>query len=170
MHKLKLFLLFTIISPYCISQSLPELEKRNGFKDIKLGMLIDSVKGFKLKKEFKEKSEYPAKLFEVEHDNYKSIGEVKIHKVELKTYKDLVYEINIITEKDARLMKALESLYGKSDYDMKNETYFWKTDSLILKFKSEGKQKLQMLYVSYGVHNMMRSDKDKRVDDIANDF
>lgn len=170
MHKLKIFLLLTIISPYCISQSLPELEKRNGFKDIKLGMLIDSVEGFKLKKEFKEKNEYPAKLFEVEHDDYKSIGEVKIHKVELKTYKDLIYEINIVTEKDARLMKALESLYGKSDYDMKNETYFWKTDSLILKFKSEGKQKLQMLYVSYGVHNMMKADKDKKVDDIANDF
>jgi len=170
MHKLKIFLLLTIISPYCISQSLPELEKRNGFKDIKLGMLIDSIKGFKLKKEFKEKNEYPAKLFEVAHDDYNSIGEVKIHKVELKTYKDLIYEINIVTEKDARLMKALESLYGKSDYDMKNETYFWKTDSLILKFKSEGKQKLQMLYVSYGIHNMMKADKDKKVDDIANDF
>ena len=129
-------------------------------------MLIDSVEGFKLKKEFKEKNEYPAKLFEVEHDDYKSIGEVKIHKVELKTYKDLIYEINIVTEKDARLMRALESLYGKSDYDMKNETYFWKTDSLILKFKSEGKQKLQMLYVSYGVHNMMKADKDKKVDDM----
>jgi hypothetical protein len=170
MHKLKILLILTLISPYCISQTLPELEKRNGFKDIKLGMLIDSVTGFKLKKEFKEKNEYPAKLFEVEHDDYKSIGEVKIYKVELKTYKDLIYEINIVTDKDARLMKALESLYGKSDYDMKNETYFWKTDSLILKFKSEGKQKLQMLYVSYGMHNMMKADKDKKVDDIANDF
>ena len=113
---------------------------------------------------------YPAKLFEIEHEDYAKIGEVKIHKVELKTYKDLIYEINIIADKDARLMKALESLYGKSDYDMKNETYFWKTDSLILKFKSEGKQRLQMLYVSYGVHNMMKADKEKKVDDIANDF
>ena len=91
-------------------------------------------------------------------------------KVELKTYKDLIYEINVITVKDERLMKALESLYGKSEYDMKNETYFWKTDSLILKFKSQGKNKLQMLYISYGVHKMMRADKDKKVYDIANDF
>jgi hypothetical protein len=170
MHTLKIFVILFLVSQYCISQDLSELEKRNGFKDIKLGMVIDSVKGYKLKKEFKEKNEYPAKLFEVEHDDYTKIGEVKIHKVELKTYKDLVYEINIITDKDARLMKALESLYGKSDYDMKNETYFWKTDSLILKFKSEGKHKLQMLYVSYGVHNMMKEDKEKKVDDIANDF
>jgi hypothetical protein len=133
-------------------------------------MVIDSVKGYKLKKEFKEKNEYPAKLFEVEHEDYANIGEVKVHKIELKTYKDLIYEINIIAAKDPRLMKALESLYGNSEYDMKNETYFWKTESLILKFKSEGKQKLQMLYVSYGIHNMMKADKDKKVDDIANDF
>lgn len=170
MHKLK-FLLFTVcISPYCLSQNLSELEKRNGFKDIKLGTVIDSVKGYKLKKEFKEKDEYPAKLFEVEHDDYKMVGEVKVHKIELKTYKDVIYEINVITDKDERLMKALESLYGKSDYDMKNKTYFWKAESLILKFKSEGKHRLQMLYISYGVHNKMKADKDQKVDDIANDF
>ena len=82
----------------------------------------------------------------------------------------MIYEINVIAAKDERLMKALESLYGKSDYDMKNETYFWKTDNLILKFKSEGKNRLQMLFVSYLVHKMMRDDKDKKVDDISNDF
>ena len=123
-----------------------------------------------LKKEFKERDEYPAKLYEVEHPDYEKIGEVKVHKIELKAYKDLIYEINVKTSKDERLMKALESLYGKSDYDMKNETYFWKTDSLILKFKSDGKNRLQMLYISYAVHKMMRQDKDQKVDDIANDF
>ena len=166
----KFLILFLFMFSHSFSQELSELEKRNGFKDIKLGSLIDSVKGFKLKKEFKERDEYPAKLYVVEHADYEKIGEVKIHKIELKTYKDLIYEINVITAKDERLMKALESLYGKSEYDMKNETYFWKTDNLILKFKSEGKHRLQMLYVSYGVHKMMRDDKDKKVDDIANDF
>ena|SRR5688572_15240076 len=170
MHKLTALLLFSLISVTAYSQNVAELEKRNGFKDIQLGMPIDSVKGFKLKKEFKERDEFPAKLYEVENTAYEKIGEVKITKVELKTYKDLIYEINVIANKDERLMKALESLYGKSEYDMKNETYFWKGENLILKFKSEGKNKLQMLYVSYGIHKMMREDKDKKVDDIANDF
>jgi hypothetical protein len=170
MGNLKFLPFFLLVISTSFGQDLSELEKRNGFKEIKLGSLIDSVKGFKLKKEFKERDEYPAKLYEVEHTDYEKIGEVKVHKIELKTYKDLIYEINVITAKDERLMKALESLYGKSDYDMKNETYFWKTDNLILKFKSEGKNRLQMLYVSYGVHKMMREDKDKKVDDIANDF
>ncbi|HEX6227612.1 MAG TPA: hypothetical protein VFZ52_24510 [Chryseolinea sp.] len=170
MHKLTTPLLFLIAFSSSFAQGLSELDKRSGFKDIKLGSSIDSVKGFKLIREFKEKDEYPAKLFEVENSDYEKIGEVKVHKVELKTYKDLIYEINVITDKDERLMKALESLYGKSDYDMKNETYFWKTDNLILKFKSQGKHRLQMLYVSYNVYKLMREDKDKKVDDIANDF
>jgi hypothetical protein len=170
MGNLKFVLLFMMAFSNCFSQDLAELEKRNGFKDIKLGSVIDSVKGFKLKKEFKEKDHYPAKLYEVEHSDYETVGEVKVNKVELKTYKDLIYEINVVTDKDERLMKALESLYGKSEYDMKNETYFWKTDNLILKFKSEGKHRLQMVYISYPVHKLMREDKDKKVDDIANDF
>jgi hypothetical protein len=67
-------------------------------------------------------------------------------------------------------MKALESLYGKADYDIKNETYFWKTDNLILKFQSEGKHRLELLYVSFGILKSMKDDKDQKVDDIANDF
>ncbi len=170
LHKL-IFLSLTFFgASACFGQDLSELDKRNGFKDIKLGSPIDSVKGFKLKKEFKERDGFPAKLYEVENVDYEKIGEVKIHKVELKTYKDLIYEINVITDKDERLMKALESLYGKSDYDMKNETYFWKTENLILKFSAENKRQLRLLYVSYGIHKMMRDDKNKKVDDIADDF
>lgn len=166
----RFFLLFFFVSVNALSQNLTELEKRNGFKDIKLGSPIDSVKGFKLAREFKERNEFPAKLFEVENDAYSKIGEVNVQKIELKTYKDLIYEITVVTDKDARLMKALESLYGKADYDMKNETYFWKSENLILKFKSESKRTLQMQYISYGVYKMMRQDKNQKVDDIANDF
>lgn len=169
-NKLKILVLVLFAFSNSFGQGLSELDKRSGFKDIRLATPVDSVKGSKLIKEFKERNEFPAKLFEVENAEYEKVGEIKVHKVELKTYKDLIYEINVITDKDERLMKALESLYGKSEYDMKNETYFWKTDSLILKFKSQGKHRLQMLYVSYNVHKMMRGDKDKKVDDIANDF
>jgi hypothetical protein len=147
-----------------------ELEKRNGFKDIKLGMIADSVKGIKLKREFMERNEYPAKLYTVEHPDYEKIGEVKINKIEVKSYKDLIYEIIIVTDKDQRMMKALESIYGKSGYDMKRETYFWKSDNLVLKFRSHSKNHLELLYISYPVLKMMKADKDQKVDDIANDF
>lgn len=166
----KLLYLIIIISARCLGQDLSELDHRNGFKDIKLGETIDSIAGIKLQKEFKEKDEYPAKLYTVKHPDYETIGEVKVHKVELKTYTDQIYEIYVIASKDPRLMKALESLYGKAEYDLKNDTYFWKTDNLILKFESDGKHKLGLRYVSYGLHKRMKDDKSKKVDDIANDF
>ncbi|SHG61000.1 hypothetical protein SAMN04488109_1065 [Chryseolinea serpens] len=163
------FLFFVVAAP-CLGQDTLELDKRNGFKDIHLNAPIDSVTGSKLIKEFKEKDEFPARLYEVINPLYEKIGEVNVEKIELKTYKDMVYEIRVLADKDPRLMKALESLYGKADYDIKNETYFWKSDKMILKFHAAGKHKLEMLYISYGLHKMMKADKDKKVDDIANDF
>jgi hypothetical protein len=166
----KFVLPILLISVQSFSQDIAELDKRNGFKDIKLGSPIDSVSGTKLQKEFKEKDEFPAKLYSVENPEYEKIGEVKVNKVELKTYNDLIYEIKVVANKDSRLMKALESLYGKADYDIKNDTYFWKTENLILKFQSEGKNRLVLLYISYGLHRAMKDDKNKKVEDIANDF
>ncbi len=155
------------------SQDLTELEKRHGFKDIRLDTPVDSVAGAKLKKEIKEKLkdlEYSAKLFTVENPDYAQIGEVKVTKIEVKTYKDIIYEICVVAEKDPRLMKALESLYGKANYDMKSEMYFWKTPTVILTFKSADRSHLQLVYTSFNVHKTIKEDKDRKVDDIANDF
>jgi hypothetical protein len=152
-----------------VAQDTTELERRNGFKDIKLTMKIDSLKGAKFKKDIKE-NEFPAKLYVVEHPDYQKIGEVEVKKVEVKAYKDLIYEITVIAEKDPRLMKALESIYGKSDYDMKNETYFWKAKDLSLKFRSHSKNQLEMIYYSYRISSMMKADREKKVENIADDF
>lgn len=167
MFRTVLFLALLVSSFSILAQDVAELEKRNGFKDIKLGMIGDSVKGAKLKKEFKEKDEFPAKLFTVEHPEYAKIGEAKVNTIEIKTYKDLVYEISVVTEKDPRLMKALESIYGKADYDLKRETYFWRSENLILKFRSHSKKQLELVYISFPVLKKMKEDKDQKVDDIA---
>ncbi|MBL7858332.1 MAG: hypothetical protein JNM57_11640 [Cyclobacteriaceae bacterium] len=170
MKLIRTILFLTTCAHLCLAQEISELDKKNGFKDIKLGMIADSIKGVKLKKEFKEKDEFAAKLFIVEHIDYTKIGEVKVDKIELKAYKDMVYEISVVTQKDPRLMKALESLYGKADYDLKAETYFWKSENMILKFRAHGKHHLELLYQSYLLHRMMKADKNQKVDDIANDF
>lgn len=165
-----LTLLLCVVAAWSFSQDLAELEKRHGFKNIKLEAMIDTVNGFKFKKDIKEKEEFDARLYSVDHPDYKNIGEVKIREIEVKTYKDLIYEISVVADKDPRLMKALESLFGKSEYDLKNETYFWKTENLILKFKPQGKHHIEMLYSSFVVHKKMKDDKKQKVDDIANDF
>lgn len=158
--------LLTISGAY--SQS--ELEKRNGFKDIKLATPVDSIKGIKFKKDFKEADEFEARLYEVEHEAYTSIGEVSIKKLELKSYKGLIYEITVVTPKDQRLMKALESIYGKSEYDIKAETYFWKAPDIVLSFRAHSKHQLEMVYTSLSVKAMMKADKAKKVEAIADDF
>ena len=152
------------------AQKIAELDRRNGFKEVKLGMLIDSLQGTKLKKEFKEKEEFDAKLFSVESPTLASIGEVPVNRVEVKAYKDLIYQIHVVTDKDPRIMKALESIYGLAQYDQKRETYFWKGQNLILKFRSYSKNQLEMIYTSFPVLAMMKTDKDKKVQDIADDF
>jgi hypothetical protein len=171
MQKYTLLLFLSIAATAIYAQDIDELERRNGFKDLKLGVSIDSVKGEKkLRKEFREQDEFPAKLYSVEHPDYEKIGEVQVSKVEVKTYKDLVYQIHVVTSKDPRLMKALESIYGPAAYDMKKETYFWKAPTLVLKFKSYSRNQLEMIYSSYQVLQLMKDDKGKKVEDIADDF
>ena len=153
-----------------VAQDRAELARRNGFKDLKLGSHVDSVKVASFKKDTKEKNEFPVKLYAVENDEYKSIGEVKVKKVEIKTYKDLVYEINVVTTKDPRLMKGLEKSFGKPGYIIPTDTYNWKADSLSLTFKDFSKNELLLTYRYYPVLKQMRIDKGKKIDDIANDF
>ena len=75
MLKFKLLLLLITTALAVRSQDIAELERRNGFKDLKLGISIDSVKGEKkFKKEFKEQNEFVSKLYAVEDPDYDKIG------------------------------------------------------------------------------------------------
>ncbi len=167
--RILFYLYFLMWVSSATAQEENELDKRNGFKDIKLGASIDSVKGARFKKDIKEKHA-AAQVYEVVHPDYESIGEVKVFSVEVKTYKKLIYEISVVTEKDPRLMKAMESVLGKPVYNMRDESYNWATKKLALRFRSRSKKELELIYISYVVHAMMREDKDKKIDDIADDF
>jgi hypothetical protein len=171
-HKI-LLSLFLILSGTAMAQprqqDSAELEKRNGFKNIKLGQHIDSVKGTELKKEFQEKNEFPARLYVVKNDFLGSIGEVKIRSIELKTYKDLVYEIEVITEKDQRLMQGMEKALGESIYNIQTDAYHWRAPSLSLTFFGH-KNWNKLIYKSYPVIKMMYADRGKKIETIAEDF
>ena len=164
-------LIFVFFAFGARGQQNDELERRNGFKHVKLGIHIDSVAAEKkLKKEFLEQDEFPAKLYALTHSDLEKIGEISVRNVEVKTYKDLIYQIHVVTDKDPRLMKALESVYGIASYDMKKETYFWKSETSILKFLSPSRKELEMMFISYDILQKMKDDKGKKVEDIADDF
>lgn len=151
------------------AQDADELSRRNGFKTIKLGSPIDSVKGAVMKKEFMEKDEFPAKMYETDNAEYKTIGEVGVKELKLMTYKDLIYKIIVVTDKDARVMKALEKAYGKSTYVVRTTSYNWKAETLSLTFMAH-KHSIELTYRCYPVFKMMLEDKGRKVDIIAEDF
>lgn len=164
-------LLLLILAPLLANgQDLAELNRRRGFKDIKLGSRIDSLKGAEFKKDMLEKNEFPVKLYNVDNEAYESIGEVKVKKVEVKAYKDEIYEIVVITQKDTRLMKGMQKSFGKPVYILPTDTYNWKTDSLSLTFKDHARNELRLTYRYYPTLKKMQIDKGKKIDAIAEDF
>lgn len=170
MHRTAfLSMLLTTCCLFLQGQDLAELNRRNGFKGIKLSAPIDSVKGAEFKKDFMEREEFPAKLFETVHSDYRSVGEVSVREIKLMTYKNLVYKIIVTTEKDARVMQALEKSFGKGTYVVRTSSYNWKADNLSLTFVAH-KNSIELTYRSYPVQRMMQEDKGKKLDKIAEDF
>lgn len=169
----RLFSIFTFFIFIAISasgQDIAELERRNGFKDLKLGTSIDSVKGAEFKKDVKEKNEFPAKLYAVEHTDYKTIGDVKVKSVEVKTYNNIVYEIDVITHKDTRLMKGMMKSFGQPKYILVTDTYNWVGSNISLTFKDYSRNEIKLTYRCFSVIKMMFEDKGKKIDEIAEDF
>jgi hypothetical protein len=166
--------LLTIVSVYfvltCAVGQETELDRRNGFKDIKLTSPIDSVKGAKFKKNFKEKGNHDAQLYSIDHPDYESIGEIKVNQIEAKVYKGLIYQIVVITEKDTRLMKGMEAALGKPMYNVRDESYNWAGQRSTLRFKSHSKSELELIYSSPVVVKMMMEDKKKKIKDISADL
>jgi hypothetical protein len=167
---MKQIALFTLIINYSFGQTIDELERRKGFKDIKLGTSIDSLAGATFKKDLKEKNEYPVKLYEVVRDEYKSIGEVKVKKVEVKTYNNQIYEIQVITHKDTRLMKGMVKSFGEPKYILVTDTYNWLGKTLSLTFKDHARNEIKLTYRYFPLLQQMRIDKGKKIDAIAEDF
>jgi hypothetical protein len=163
-------LLCAIAAPLLCQPDTLEIDRRYGFKDIRLEMAVDSVPGLKFRKDILEKDQFQTKLYQVVHTKYATIGEVKVTKLELKAYQGMIYEILVTTVKDPRLMKALESIYGKADFHVYNSTYNWKGKRCRLTFSPQGKKSLRLTYVSYPVFRKMYEDKGKKVEEIAEDF
>jgi hypothetical protein len=152
-------------------QDVAELVRRNGFKDIKLGSAVDSIRGAIFEKDFIEMKEFEAKKYEVKNPNYEKIGEADVKGIELKTYKGLIYEIIVTTPKDPRIMRGLEKSYGKATYNIRTETYNWHVPKQIsLIYKGENKKEVTLTYRSYPMVKLMYADKKKKIEEIADDF
>ena len=169
MKSITLSFLLILINACLLAQNTSELDRRNGFKVIKLGSPIDSVKAAVFKKDIIELKMFPAKIYETKHTDYKSIGEVAVKKLQLKTYKGLIYEINVYLPKDPRVMQGLEKSYGAATFSVRMHAYYWKSENLSLVFKGDGK-KIHLTYKSAPMLKTMHEDKNKKVEQVAEEF
>jgi hypothetical protein len=158
-----------IVCSVAYAQDVSELEKRNGFKEIKLGMLIDSVKGAEFKKDLIERKEFATKSYETKHVDYMTIGDVPVKQISLKAYKGFIYEIEVTTGHDPKVMRGLEKSYGKATYSLRTESYYWKAETLSLVYKGHRKE-VKLTYRSAPVIRMMYVDKGKQIEEVADDF
>lgn len=168
-------LLFLLLISAVISraqnQNVDELIKRNGYKGIRLGSPVDSIKGSEFKKDFIEFKEFPAKLYEINNEEFMTVGEAKVKEIEVKVYNGLIYEIIVTAPKDPRIMRALEKLYGKPVYSHRSESYYWRAvDQLSLVYKGHSSREIKLYYKSYPMIKMMYADKKKKLEEIAEDF
>jgi hypothetical protein len=167
--KVLVTILFFSIITNLFAQDANELERRNGFKEIKLGSSIDSVKGTTFKKDIIERKEFQAKIYETEHPDYMLIGDVPVKGISLKVYNGLIYEIDVTTAKDPKVMRGLEKSFGKATYSIRTETYYWKAENLSLVYKGHHKE-IKLTYRSVPVIRKMYEDKGKKIEEVADDF
>jgi hypothetical protein len=135
-----------------------------------MGMPVDSIPGIKFKKDFSDKEVKGAALYEVDHADYREIGGVRIHKVEVRAYKGKVYDIRVITDRNSELMRGLESVLGPPQYDVRNEKYVWQGRLLTLTFRALSRNQLELHYISRLIRDWIEEEKKNRVKGIADDF
>ncbi len=169
--RLFVWLLFISIPAIVNAQGVEELEKRNGFKDIKLTSVVTEYEGLELKKEAVEDETFPnTTVYTPKKGYYETIGSLKIYDLEVYAYKDSIYQIKVITEKDPNLYKGMKKLFGEPEYGYRNEVYYWASPRLKLQYGSYSKNKIEMVYFSYLMVEKRKQEKKQVVEEIADDF
>lgn len=168
----KIFFILTclvFINPL-YSQSVDELDKRNGFQDIKMATNINDYPGLEYKKDVADDIFPNTRLYTTKKGFYEKIGSLKIYDLEVKTYNDSIYEIRVITEKDPNLYKGLKDIYGEPEYSYRAGTSQWNGSNLRLSYSSHSKNKMELKYYSFVMVTQLKNDKRKVVEEIADDF
>jgi len=163
-------LILILSTTFCLAQSRENLEQKGGFQDIKLGTSPKSNQNLEFKKDY-ELEEIPlAYLYTPVKGAYERIGDIKVHSLEVWSFEDKIYEINIVTENDPRVFQGLEKAFGKAGYEIASDSYIWRTDDLKLSFKKYKRSKLQMVYHSNHIGRWVRESKAEKIESVAEDF
>ncbi|MDH5396573.1 MAG: hypothetical protein OEX02_00395 [Cyclobacteriaceae bacterium] len=153
-------------------QSVEELDKRNGFKDIKLNSEITQYDELEFKKKIKDEVFPDAKLYVNKKGSYTTIGNIPVIGVEVSTYKDRIFQIRVETDKNTNLYKGLATAFGEGSWSLRKKAYVWSAENLSLVFRSVGKNKesLELIYYSYVMVRERKEEKKEYVREVSDDF
>ena len=167
-----LVLLFFLATTFSFSQSLKELDERNGFKDIKLVTPVTDYPGLELKKSILNQDTTKYQEYTAVKGAYKLIGKIPVRNLTVKTYKGVIYDIEVVCKRDGQLYRGLEKAFGRPHNYKKvgYGDYFWKTENVKLTFRSHSKTKLALSYHSYALEAKLKSEKEENLQAISNDF
>ena len=155
-----------------LAQSVKELDNKNGFQDLVLMSDVKQYETLSFKKIIKDDLHKldEAGLYNGAKTHFADIGGIKIQKLEVKAYQDLIYEIKVIADKDPMLYKGLSKKYGKGQYSVHNNAYNWSGKKVSLEFVSSGKNEVQLTYFSKPMLAVFKQGKAQDIEDIADDF
>lgn len=167
---LRFVILFLIISGNLLAQGSEELDRRNGFKDIKMASDVTAYEGLEYKKDIEDNVFPEAKLYTPKKGHYENIGSLKIYDLEVKVYKDSIFEIKVITEKDPNLYKGLKKAFGEPEFAYRSNQYYWQSERLKLSYSSHSNNRIEMVYRSYEMNEKLKEEKKQVVEEIVDDF
>jgi hypothetical protein len=166
--RLLLFFMLTGMPFILMAQTSVELDRRNGFKDIKLLTDISDNDGLEYWKPQKDKPKHD--LYRSNRDAYESIGNVRVFKVIVHTYRNLAYKIEVIAGKDEKLFRSLEKAFGKIKYSMGSQISYWAGENVRLTYEAVNAKKIKLTYSANGINQIIASDKQKAVDSLSSEF
>lgn len=145
--KIKALFIFTFLISNCIiSQNLSMLDKKNGFRNIKLNSNIKNMSDFQKMDEELDFEGIWYGLSQIKYvlknryENKMTINESKIRNIELSTIDSKIFKIHILVEFNESLPDYMTLVYGKptnsykksesnSSYDY-SYIYEWETEKI----------------------------------------
>jgi hypothetical protein len=161
-------ILILVFSTQLLAQNVAELNNRNGFKDLKMNSSVLDYKGLEFKKDIVDNLYPEAKLYVPIKGYYESIGSLKIYDLQVKTYRDSIFQIIVVTDGD--IYKGLKAAFGEPEFHYRAKYHYWMAENLRLSYISPKKNKLELRYESFLMREKLKKDKREVVEAIVDDF
>ncbi len=163
-----LLLVSLFVTSFALQAQNKELDKRNGFKNIKL---LSKATDYPELKFNKNQEEEDKAVYIRSSGALQKIGTIPIKELNVYTYKGLIYRIEVSTGKNTTLYKGLTKAYGKAEFAVVSNVYVWKGEKVALTFASQkGGKRVVMNYTTPLIKDIIKQDEEQKLKDLSDDF